>query len=90
MPDEEHLVPYPDPPAIAMRSYLGFGALGILHLVLAALVECLQLFNLVLGLIEIVIAVVIAIAVSRWRKQHEAWVVRQRSRISPQPPTAAP
>lgn len=81
--------PVPDPPAIAMRSSLLFAAFGILHLVLAALFECLQLLNLVLGLVEILIAIWIAVAVSRWRKELAAWEVRQRSRISPEPPTVA-
>lgn len=80
--------PPPDPPAIVAYSWVGFAGLGILHLVLAALFECLQMLNLVLGLLEILIAIWIAVAVSRWRKEHDAWVLRERSRISPEPPTA--
>lgn len=92
--DEEilHPVPFsppPEPPGIATNSSLLFAALGILHLVLAALFDCLQMLNLVLGLVEILIAIWIAVAVSRWRKELAAWLVRERSRISPQPPTAA-
>jgi hypothetical protein len=79
--------PPPDPPIIVKNSYLLFGALGILHLVLAALFECLQMLNLVLGLLEILIAIWIAFAVSRWRKELAAWLVGERSRISPEPPT---
>lgn len=81
--------PPPDPPAIVAYSYLGFAALGILHLVLAALFDCLQMLNLVLGLVEILIAISIAVAVSRWQKRREAWSVKLRSRISPEPPPAA-
>lgn len=88
MSDDDPIVLYPDPPAITTRSYLLFGAFGILHLVLAALFECLQMLNLVLGLVEILIAIWIAVAVSRWRKERDAWVLRERSRISPEPPTA--
>ena len=82
--------PPPDPPALVAYSYLGFAAFGILHLVLAALFECLQMLNLVLGLVEILIAIAIAVAVSRWRKRLQEWSVKQRSRINPQPPAAAP
>lgn len=89
MTDDDQFDPYPEPPAITTYSYLLFGAFGILHLVLAALFECLQMLNLVLGLVEILIAIWIAVAVSRWRKNRDAWAVKQRSRISPQPPTAA-
>lgn len=80
--------PPPEPPAVATSSSLLFAAFGILHLVLAALFDCLQTLNLVLGLVEILIAIWIAVAVSRWRKELAAWVVRQRSRIAPEPPTA--
>lgn len=91
MPPEPKVYdPPPDPPAIVTYSYLAFAAFGILHLVLAALFDCLQMLNLVLGLVEILIAIWIAVAVSQWQKRREAWAVKQRSRISPQPPTAAP
>jgi hypothetical protein len=80
--------PPPDPPAIVAYSWVGFAAFGILHLVLAALFDCLQMLNLVLGLLEILIAIWIAVAVSRWRKELDASVLRERSRISPDPPTA--
>ena len=89
MPPESQIDPIPDPPAIATRSYLLFGALGILHLVLAALFECLQMLNLVLGLLEILIAIWIAVAVSSWSKRRDDWVARERARIRPGP-TAAP
>lgn len=87
MSKEDPIVPYPDPPAIATRSYVLFAAFGILHLVLAALFDCLQMLNLVLGLLEILIAIWIFVAVSKWQKERAAWEVRQRSRISPEPPT---
>lgn len=90
MPDDDVLDPLPDPPAVATRSYLLFGAFGILHLVLAALFECLQMLNLVLGLLEILIAIWIAVAVSRWQKRRHDWGARQRARINPGPPTARP
>jgi hypothetical protein len=90
MPDNEPIVPYPDPPTIALRSSLVLGAFGILHLILALLFpECLQVLNLVLGLLEILIALWIASAVSRWRKRHHEWLARQRARISPPPPTTS-
>jgi hypothetical protein len=88
--DEEpfHPVPFsppPLPPEVAY-SYVGFAAFGILHLVLAALFpECLQKLNLVLGLVEILIAIWIFVAVSRWRKEHDAW---QRSGDKTPPTTA--
>lgn len=88
MSHDDHIVPYPEPPAIATRSYLLFAAFGILHLVLAALFDCLQMLNLVLGLLEILIAIWIFVEVSRWQKKRDAWVVKQRSRISSEPPTA--
>lgn len=89
--DEEtfHPVPFnpPPPPPVVAYSYVGFAAFGILHLILAALVpECLQKLNLVLGVVEILIAIWIFVAVSRWRKEHDAW---ERSRDKPEPPTAA-
>ncbi|HUO86459.1 MAG TPA: hypothetical protein VM617_03645 [Thermoanaerobaculia bacterium] len=82
--------PPPDPPIIMSRSYLLFGALGVLHLILAALFECLQMLNVVLGLLEILIAVWIALAVSRWQKEHADWVAKQRARIVPQAPPGGP
>lgn len=88
-PDPKVYDPPPDPPAIMAYSWVGFAAFGILHLVLAALSECLPMLNLVLGLVEILIAIWIAVAVARWRKNRDAWMVKQRSRISPEPPTAA-
>jgi hypothetical protein len=88
MSDEDRLIPYPAPPAIALRSFVAFAAFGILHLVLAALFDCLQMLNLVVGLLEILIAIWIAVAVSRWRKELDAWALRERSRISPEPPPA--
>jgi hypothetical protein len=88
MPEETQIDPIPDPPAVATRSYVLFAALGILHLVLAALFECLQMLNLVLGLLEILIAVWIAVAVSGWRKRRDDWVARERARIRPGPTTA--
>lgn len=83
--------PPPDPPIIATRSYLLFGALGVLHLILAVLAECLQMLNLVLGLVEILIAIWIALAVARWQKQRDDWIAKQKARIMPQapPPTGS-
>ena len=89
MPDEELLDPLPDPPAVTTRSSMLFAAFGILHLVLAALFECLQMLNLVLGLLEILIAIWIATAVSSWRKRRDDWVAKQRARIRPGPPGTA-
>lgn len=89
MSPESKIDPIPDPPAIATKSFVLFGTLGVLHLVLAALFECLQMLNLALGLLEILIAVWIAVAVSSWRKQCDDWVARERARIRPGP-TAAP
>lgn len=88
-PERKVYDPPPDPPAIVAYSWVGFAAFGILHLILAALFDCLQTLNLVLGLLEILLAIWIAFAVSRWRKERDAWVVRERSRISPEPPAAA-
>jgi hypothetical protein len=86
MPETEPIDIYPDPPAIALYSYIGFAAFGILHLVLAALFDCLQMLNLVLGLLEILIAIWIFVEVSRWQKKRDAW---RRSGDKTPPPTAA-
>lgn len=85
MPETEPIDIYPDPPAIALYSYIGFGAFGLLHLILAALFDCLQMLNLVLGLLEILIAIWIFVEVSRWQKEHDA---RRSSRNKTQTPTA--
>lgn len=88
MTDDDQFDPYPEPPAQRSAPIL-FALLGIVHLVVAVLFECLQLFNLVVGLLEILIAIWLAVAVARWRKKHHDWLARQKARISPQPPAGA-
>lgn len=79
--------PPPDPPAVVTKSYLGFAALGALHLTLAALFpECLQLLNLILGLVEILIAIVIGIKSSDWSKKYDEWVANNLG-SQPESPT---
>jgi hypothetical protein len=60
--DDDVPVPdYPDPPqtrALYMSATL-FAGLGILHLILSFLLECLQAFNFWLGLFEVVVAVIL-------------------------------
>jgi hypothetical protein len=90
MPDSEPIVPYPDPPAVRSAPIL-FAALGVVHLVVAVLFgECLQMFNLVIGLIEILIAIWLAVAVSKGRKRYVEGMAKLQARSTPQqPPTGA-
>jgi H+/Cl- antiporter ClcA len=90
MPETKPIVLYPDPPTIALRSSAVLAGFGAIHLAAAALFpECLQALNLVLGLLEILIAAWIATEVSRWRKQHDEWVARQQAGSDP-PPSSNP
>lgn len=79
---------YPDPPSVRAAP-IAVALLGVTHLVVAALVECLQMFNLVIGLVEILIAIWLALELSRGRKKYLARLEEQQRRSTPQPPTGA-
>lgn len=79
--------PLPDPPAVVAHSYVGFAVLGALHLTLAALFpECLQLLNLILGLVEILIAIVIGINSAEWIKKYDEWIAKNLGSQPESPP----
>lgn len=88
MTDDDPFIPYPDPPAARAAPVL-FALLGVVHLVVAVLFgECLQIFNLVVGLLEILIAIWLAIEVSKGRKRYDSAMAKVRARSTP-PPTGA-
>lgn len=88
MPDPEPIIPYPDPPAVRVAP-IAMALLGVAHLVVAVLFgECLQMFNLVVGLIEILIAIWLFAALSQGRKKHEERLAQLQVRNTP-PPTGA-
>lgn len=88
MPDPEPIIPYPDPPAVRAAP-LALAFFGVAHLVVAVLFgESLQMFNLVIGLAELVVAIWLFAALSGGRKKHEARLAQLRVRNTP-PPTGA-
>jgi hypothetical protein len=87
MSTEDPIIPYPDPPAVRSGATF-FALLGVVHLVVAVLVECLQMFNLVVGLVEIVIAIWLALAISKGRKKYQDGMAKLQAKNTP-PPTGA-
>lgn len=76
--------PGPSPPAVFAMAYLG--ASGILHLVLAALFDCLQRLNLVLGLLDLLVAVLLFVWLTKRKKGQLAWWAGLKGRIGPAAP----
>jgi Flp pilus assembly protein TadB len=85
--DQDGGVPeFPDPPqtrALYMSATL-FAGLGFLHLILSALVECLQALNFWLGLFEIVVAFLLFwFTVKRARRRPRAAMLEDAARRPP-------
>lgn len=80
------LDPGPAPPAVFAAAYLAVS--GIVHLVLAALFDCLQRLNLVLGLLDLAVAVLVFVLLAKRKKRQLAWWEGLKRRIRPD--TAGP
>lgn len=76
----------PPPPPTRQAARLGIAYLaitGVLHLVLAATADCLMELNLALGLIDLVVAVVVAVLLARAEKRQAAWWRGVEQRVAP-------
>lgn len=66
-----HIEPPPDPPTD--RAALAFLVVGVMHLVLAATIDCLQTFNLVLGLVHLALGLLFLRGSATWKKGRTEW-----------------
>lgn len=86
MPHERDHIDFdigPPPPTVVALAYLV--VTGVVHLVLAALFDCLQQLHLVLGLLDLAVALVVTLLLLRRRKRQQAWYQALLARIGPEP-----